>query len=239
MKQTWLMIRDLPKKGYTMNVILVVLTMLSVWVIVAVQLHWLPLAGHCLSEETAQAVNTVLLTLSYSYIAALMFYLLTSVLPAKQRKNKLDPIIKGKVTKISRCIHDILLEFSRDTKLGHDVHDTTNTENILRSKNWMTVVPMILQYNQVNISYLKYMKVCGDNMKSQISDLIVKYHEEMTAEQLVELETLSSSQLFHMVDFLNTIPNSRIEDGGYASLIRDFIELQKQYMKVEKVFKIS
>lgn len=238
MKQTWLMIHDLPKKRYTMNIILVVLTMLSVWVIVAVQLHWLPLVGHCLSEETAQAVNTVLLTLSYSYIAALMFYLLTSVLPAKQRKKKLDPIIKGKVTKISRCIHDILLEFSRDTKFGHDVHDTINTETILRSKDWMAVVPMIQQYNQVSISYLRYMKVCDDNMKSQISDLIIKYHEEMTAEQLVELENLSASQFFHIVDFINTT-NSSIEDGGYASLIRDFIELQKQYMKVEKVFKIS
>ena len=230
---------EIQKSTIIQNVILKILMLLSLWTILAVQLHWLPLVGSCLCKETAQAINNALLTLSYSYIAAFVFYLLTNVLPTKHRKDKLGPIIKWKVSKMSRSIHDILLEFARGTKLSHDVHDTTNTETILRSKDWLTVVPMIQQYNQVSISYLKYMKVCGDNMRSQISDLIIKYHEEMTAAQLVELENLSDAAFFHTISFICSIPNSQIADTGYASLINDFIELQKQYLKVEKEFKIS
>ena len=82
------------------------------------------------------------------------------------------------------------------------------------------------------------MVVCGENMKKQISDLITKYHTEMTAAQLVELENLAESQFFHTVEFICSMHKSTIADSGYDSLIKDFIELQNQYMKVEKEFDI-
>ena len=221
------------------NIILVILTLLSFWAIASVQLHSLPLVGVNFCKETAQSVNKVLLTLSYSYVAALVFYILTNVLPAKQRKNKLQPIIKQKVLQIGRNIHDIMLEFSRGTSFNHDLHNTSNTEALLKSKDWFSVNPMLLHFNKVKITYLNHMRVCGDNMTLQISDLIIKYHEEMTASQLVELENLSESNFFHTVSFICSAPESRIAESGYASLISDFVDLQNQYMKVEKEFKIS
>ena len=237
MKQMWQKILNLLRKDIIKNVILAILFLISLCAILAVQFHRLPIIKCCITEETAQAANTVLLTLSYSYLAALVFYLVTSVLPAKQRRNKLKPIIERRIHQIGRCIRDILLEFSRDTDYGHDVHNIAKTEAILKSKDWFAHVPLLQKYNKVNLTYLQYMVKCGDLMNAQISDLINKYHEEMTAFQLVELENLSASQFFDTVGFICTIPDSQI--SSYSSLFNDFIEMQQQYLRVEKEFKIK
>ena len=227
------------KREYLKNISLIVLFLLSFWAIMTIQLHCPLLVPSCFDEETTNALNTVLLTLSYSYIAALVFYLLTSVLPTIQRKDKLKPIIAKKIKQIGRCIRDILLEFHRETNYNYDVHDTTNTEALLRSKDWFAVVPIILKYQKVPITYLKYMERCGENMKSQISDLIIKYHAEMSASQLVELENLLDASFFNTIDFINAMADSSIADSGYTSLINDFIALQEQYRRVEKEFGIN
>lgn len=229
---------DYMKRESFKNVVLAFLTLLAMWVIFAVQLHCPILVPSCFNDETTNAINIVLLTLSYSYIAALVFYLVTCVLPSKRRKDILEPIINRKIQRIGRCIRDILLEFSRKTDYGYDVHNTANTENLLRSKNWFAIVPMINEIQKVPITYLRLMQSQGENMKSQISDLIIKYHAEMTASQLVELENLSDASFFNTIDFICTIPGTSIAETGYNSLISDFIKLQEQFLKVEKEFGI-
>ena len=231
-------INDWFRRRNTM-IIIAILALFSFWAILAIQFHLIPLMATCMSDKTVSAVNKFLLTLSYSYIAALIFYIVTYVLPSKQRKYKLESIINRKVLNISRCIRDILLEFYRDTDYELDIRDTTNTEAILKSKDWFSIVPFIHQYQKVPITYLGYLERCCANMKSQISDLIIKYHTEMTAEQLVELENLSDSPFLKTINFICSMPNSSIADSGYASLIREFREMQEQYLKVEKEFGIE
>ena len=75
-------------------------------------------------------------------------------------------------------------------------------------------------------------------MKSQISDFIMKYNSVMSASQLLELENLYAASFFHTIEFISSISGSSIEDSGYTALINDFIALQKQYMRVEKEFRI-
>ena len=229
---------EILKSVWIKNVFLITLTFFSFWVILSVQLQLIPLIECFSTEESAQAMNTVLLTLAYSYVAALVFYLVTNVLPAKQRKNKIAPVVNRKVRDIGKCISDILLEFSRGTNYGYDIHNTSNTEMLLKSKDWHDNIPMIQEVNRISIDYLRYMVRCGELMKSRISDLIIKYHEEMTASQLLELENLSETQFFKTIGFICTIPGSNIADSGYMSLINEFIKMQKQYMRVEEEFGI-
>ena len=239
MKRIWVAIGDFLKKDYFKYIILLILTLLSLWAILAIQFGKLPVVNTYYEDSTVTSLNTSLLTLSYSYIAALVFYLVTIELPAAQRKINLNSIIKRRVSEISRGIRDILLEFSRGTKLGFDVHDTTTTKAILQSKDWMAVVPHIQMYRNITVTYLRYMNAVGDNMKSQISNLIARYHNVLTPSQLVEMENLSDSQFLHQIEFLNSIANIQMADEGRDSLIDDFIEMQKQYMRVEKEFGIT
>ena len=191
-----------------------------------------------MSAETAKAMNTALLTLSYSYIAAFVFYLLTTVIPSLQRKHKLNAPIKKRVSELSRGIRDILLEFARGTNYKVDERNTTDTEAILRSKDWLAIVPMIQKYRHISVTYIEYMKGASINVKTQIANIISRYYGELTPNQLIELEALSDSQFFRTIEFICSIPNITIADSGYSSLIDDFIALQKQYLKVEKEFGI-
>ena len=234
MKQILIAIGNFLRKDYFKYIVLLILTLLSLWAILAVQFGKLPVVDTNYEDNTIASLNTALLTLSYSYIAALVFYLVTIEIPAAQRKIKLNSIIKRRVAEISRGILDILLEFSRGTKLGFDVHDTSNTKAILQSKDWMAIVPHIKMYRNITVTYLRYMNAVGDNMKSQISNLIARYHSELSPSQLVELENLSDAQFLHQIEFLNSIANIQMSDEGRDSLIDDFIEMQKKYMQVEK-----
>ena len=227
------------KKVCGQNGNLIILFLLSLWAILAIQFHWIPLVKTSFDDETILSLNTALLTLSYSYIAALVFYLVTIEIPTVQRKLKLNSIIRKRVRNISRGMRDILLEFSRGTKLGFDVHDTINTKAILQSKDWMAVVPHIQMYRNITVTYLRYMKAVGDNMQSQISNFIARYHGELTASQLVEIENLADAQFLHQIEFLNSIANIQIADEGRDSLIDEFIEMQEQYFRVEKEFGIQ
>lgn len=239
MKRIWIVIIEFLKKDNFKYIVLLILTLLSLWAILAIQFSQLPVVNTSYENNTVTSLNTALLTLSYSYIAALVFYLVTIEIPAVQRKIKLKSIIKRRVAEISSGLRDILLEFSRGTKLGFDVHDTTNTKAILQSKDWMTMVPHIQMYRNLTITYLRYMNAVGDNMKSQISNLIARYHSELTPSQLVELENLSDAQFLHQIEFLNSIANIQMSNEGRDSLIDDFIEMQKQYVRVEKEFGIT
>lgn len=230
---------DIAKRESFKDIILGILFLFAVWAILAIQFQIIPAIRIGAGENTVNALNKLYLTLSYSYIAALVFYLVTQILPTRRRKDILEPIIRRKIVDISRCVHDILLEFHRGTNYNYDVHCTDDTEALLRSKDWFSIVPMLQKYQKVPISYLNYMKVCGNNMKSQISDLIMKYNSVMSASQLLELENLYAASFFNTIEFISSIPGSSIADSGYTSLINDFIALQKQYMKVEKEFGIK
>lgn len=217
---------------------LIVLFLLSLWAIISIQFHLIPVIKTSWNDDIVAALNSAYLTLSYSYIAALLFYLLTNVLPAKQRRDKLDAIIKRRVKGLGRCFRDILLEFSRDTDFKAEINNTTDTETILHSKDWFAEIPMMKKYHNRSITYLQYMNAVGGNLKSQISNLIMKYHGDMTADQLVELENLSDASFFHTIEFICSMPNTSIADSGYKSLIKDFCDMQKQYLKVEAEFGI-
>ena len=57
------------------------------------------------SFENAEAINSIIEGLSYSYIAAYLFYILTSFLPAKRRKRMLAPIIRERVRAQASIFH--------------------------------------------------------------------------------------------------------------------------------------
>ena len=192
-----------------------------------------------MSAERSKAVNTAMLTLSYSYIAAFVFYMLTTVIPSLQRKQKLNEPIKKRVKELSRGIRDILLEFAQGTNYKVDERNTTDTEAILRSKDWFAIVPRIQKYRHISVTHIEYMKAAGNNVRTQIANIISRYYGELTPDQLVELEALSDSQFFSTIEFICSIPNTTIVDSGYSSLIEDFITMQNQYLKVEKEFGIS
>ena len=186
-------------------------------------------------SENAESVNSIIEGLSYSYIAAYVFYLLTVVTPTYRRKAKLKSVIKYKVGRIGSFIRDVLLEFSRNTQYSADVKDVAHTSLILQSKNWDVVVPILLQYNQVSITYFRYTNAKREQINDCITDLILCYKEVLSEDQLVALEEFRKSPFFKTVSSLSTIPTITV-NSGVNDLVDKFVEMQKQYLKLEKMF---
>ena len=221
------------------DIILIIVLLLTLWAILSIQLKVIPVITVGWQQETIASWNTVFLNLSYSYIAALIFYGLTTRLPVYRRKKKLMPVIQKRIGEIGREIYNILLEFARETGYNHDYRNTTDTDAIMRSKDWMAIMPTVLRFRNIKISYLNFLNAEAKAIKDKISDVIQKYKDEMTEEQLVALEALAHAPFFHQVEFLCSIVLGRIDEGGYDSLISDFIDMQKQYLEVERVFEME
>ena len=191
------------------------------------------------SIGNAEAVNSIIEGLSYSYIAAYLFYILTSFLPDRRRKRMLAPIIRERVNSIgTKNLHGIFLEFGRQTGLDFDFRKTENTKAILKSKNWDTIVPLIKQYNGISISYFRYVAAESKAIKERVADIIIRYKEVLTEDELVVLEEFADMSFFSTVESLSSFPNMSV-NSGVDSLIEDFVKMQEKYLEMEKVFGVK
>ena len=191
------------------------------------------------SMENADAVNSIIEGLSYSYIAAYLFYILTSFLPAKRRKKMLTPIIREKVKRIgTKNIHSILLEFGRQTGLPYDYRNTEHTAEVLKSKDWDAEVPLIKQYNGISITYFRYTVAQSKAIRERVADIIIRYKEVLTEDELVALEDFADMSFFSTVESLSSFPNMTV-NSGVDSLIEEFMKMHEKYLEMEKVFGIK
>ncbi len=184
-------------------------------------------------------MNDVYLNLSYSYIAALIFYGLTTRLTAYRRKKKLMPVIQKRVEQIGRQgIYYILLEFARDSGYGADYKSSENTAKVLESKYWLDNMPFFQKAYRANMTYLDLVSVEGKKIKERVSDLIDKYKDEMTTEQITLLEEIPDMYLFRLVDLFCNIPNKDV-DKGNNPFVEEFCKLHDKYLEVERAFGID
>lgn len=191
------------------------------------------------SIENADAVNSIIEGLSYSYIAAYLFYVLTSFLPINRRKRKLKPIIRNKVQRIgSKNIRNILLEFARETELESNYRDTVHTREILQSKNWDEEVPLIKKFRGIPTTYFRYTAFECQEIRERVADIINRYKNEMTDDEFVILEDFSESSFISLILSLSSFPAMTV-NSGRDSLIADFVKMQNKFMEVEKVFGIK
>lgn len=219
-----------------LDLIVFCICILCLYAVFQIRLSWFWNIGFV---ENAAAINSIIEGLSYSYIAAYLFFILTTFLPARRRKEMLTPIIRNRVKNIgAKNIHNILLEFGRGTRLGTGYRDTEHTVEILKSKNWDDIVPLLKEYKGVSISYLHYANLNCKNMKERVVDVIIRYKEVLTEEELVVLEDFSEMSFFNLVESLSSFPNMKVNDG-VSSLIDDFLKLQNKFLEVEKVFGIE
>lgn len=191
------------------------------------------------SIENAEAVNSIIEGLSYSYIAAYLFYLLTVFLPTRRRRKKIAPVIKERVHEIGiRNIHSILLEFGRDTQLGSDYREVQHTEEILRSKNWDSEVPMIKRFDGYSITHFRYAVAQCKAIQDKIADIIIRYAEVLTEDEITALERFSKNRFITLSQQLSSHPTMQV-DSGKDFLIDAFVKMQNEFLDIESLFGIE
>ena len=155
------------------------------------------------------------------------------------RKRKIMPVIQNRVEEIGRLgIYYILLEFARESGYGADYKSSENTAKVLESKYWLDYMPFFQKAYRANMTYLDLVSVEGKKIKERVSDLIDKYKDEMTTEQITLLEEIPDMYLFRLVDLFCNIPNKDV-DKGNNPFVEEFCKLHDKYLEVERAFGIE
>lgn len=218
---------------HVINIILIVLTLVSIYVIMYVGLG----VGWCLgTSDNYERINKVLENLSYSYLAGCIFYLLTSQFSYWSRKQQLRPVMKNKMHKIVRIIDDVILEFSRSVNTNTKT-TKEDLEIILNSKSWTDFIPMIKQMQGINISYIAYLSVAGKSVRTNVMELIQLYKEYLDESQISSLEALVEMSIFRQANQFSSIVNINLDDpGGKKYLVDEFIKMYQKLKEIESTF---
>lgn len=206
------------------NVLLLFITVVCIYIIGSVGLSIFPMIGY---TSDPIKVNAVILNLSYSYLAGLIFYFLVSYLPYIQRARSIKPAIKIKITTIHGKMIDSVRGLSPLTVNNH----TNITENSLINllSNSSVYDPSGYAIAGVNINRLQHIRLQRDEIKSIIKDLM-DYKDYLTDVQLILIEKIRESTYFLLLNaFVIPIADNQQIRESLA------IEMYKQIQYVEKL----
>ncbi len=122
--------------------------------------------------------------------------------------------------------------------MGAEYNNLQHTEEILRSKNWDSEVPMLKKYDGVCITHFRYAVLQCKTIQDRIADIIIRYAEVLTEEEINALEAFSKNHFISFSLSLGSHPTMQV-NSGVNSLIDAFIKMQNSFIEVEKLFEIE
>jgi hypothetical protein len=181
--------------------ILTLITFLCLYIILTVGLKLTsPLSD-------SENVNQVLLNLSYSYIAGLIFYFFVTLFPYLILKYKLKPALdlklndlKMQITSYVRSFNSVEIIDLNNLKLA-DMQKLLDTHGMLDRSHYSLMLGTTIS----NLDFLNSTKI---NI-FKLVETILSYRDFLTSTQILELEKIRDSNFFHLIKMGN-LPNATI-----------------------------
>ena len=188
------------------KILLWTITLSCIYVIGCVGLNVFPTV---MDIQNAVQINNVLLNLSYSYFAGLIFYFLVSFYPFIKQKKKFTPIINGKKSDLFNQVEACIQTF--ESKEVKGVVNTISKEELISliSKSDMYAN----SYYAINVGYQMNNLQFLVNTKSNcfnIIDRMIVYKEYLTANDAYCLEKIRDSSFFHLTKVYESTPVAKI-----------------------------
>ncbi|MEX0719935.1 MAG: hypothetical protein WD059_04645 [Balneolaceae bacterium] len=211
------------------SMIVWLLTATSIYILVAVGLEILPKIPSNFTNEFSEKLNIVLLNISYSYLAAIIFYLLINYFSFFQKKKRFQPYVKKDIQRIHSLFLNIINAMGK--KVGEnftEIPDKIKFEYLLDQ-----VSPNEL-YSPTKgmITQATYMKTFL-YLKVEAGDIIKHIHlfKEFVPDNIISyLEDLNNSQLFKSTVIFNSwsggVSNTTLK--MFASPFYDGFEIVKK-----------
>ena len=208
------------------NYILIGITILCLYVIGCVGLEIFPTLGY---SEKANAINSVVLNLSYSFIAGWIFYLLVSYFPYKQRKSKLQKVIDEKFKNIHVKFIDCAKSMYPMTQ-WNNIH--ISKENLIKKMKNISITDMSsYSIAGINRTIIDHLIAQRTDIKNLIKE-ILEYKEYLNDEQLVIIEQIRNSTYFSILNAF-AIPimnNPQVRESAASELYKQ-IELSRRLLE--------
>ena len=168
---------------------LFIVTTICLYIICCVGLGWFWTIGSAINSVK---INNVLINLSYSFIAGLIFYFFVSYLPSQAKIRKFKPVIDLKIKDLYNQINACVQTF--DDKENQDIIKTITKEELTQ------VIQKIDMYNSsfyanvvgYNMNNLKFLNATKGNV-FEIIESLTGYKEHMETEETLNLETIRDS----------------------------------------------
>ena len=181
---------------YIFNTILIIITIICLYAIGYIGLEWFVPIG---SADNPERINSVLINLSYSYIAGVIFYLLTTSLPRYVFAHKMRKPLQGKAkTMLGKMDDSAKCAFPMLTWNSLSI-----TEDSL--KNQFSSIPLCTTPSAYaitgtpSISIINHQKTQRNEIR-QIAKDILEYKEYLTPKQLELIEKIREAPYFCLLN---------------------------------------
>ena len=167
----------------------IILLCVSVFICINVEFNYcfLPIE----SEQTANAINNVLLNLSYSYLAGAIFHIVVNVIPLYLRKRAMKPFIDNNIWLLSKYLRLCKTTPLNPLDFSSSYYEKDNEKeeycNLFHKTNFFenyALPPTITMYNRIN------------NYRDKIIDCItlpLNYREFLSEKQFKVLTDINKS----------------------------------------------
>jgi hypothetical protein len=190
----------------TIKIILWIISLLSLYAVGNIGLGWFNTFGESTNYER---INSVLLNLSYSYLAGLIFYLLVSYFPYKFRQDKFKPIIKTKTENLYNQINACVVTF-------HNVENNTLIQNITLpelkekiNKNDLYNLSFYSHLVGYQMNNFEFLNKTRQNIFSLIESILL-YREYMSSFDIEQIESIKDSKYFHLIKVYENTPTAKM-----------------------------
>ena len=219
----------------TVNVILSVLAVFSLCVISYVRLG---IGFPIWHSENYQNYNIVLENLSYSYLAGVIVYILTLVLPEWWESKRLKPIVDNKIAHLALLFNKQLFGFGTppDEKYKTELYhvDCTNIEeclSVLDNADWNKENEVVK--NIPNNKLYQTYKQDLDAIVLEIGDIIQTYKTQLSQNDIQHLENIRQNDLITYISVLYS-GNVTIPEGGHKFIVEGHKELLEELNMILK-----
>lgn len=175
--------------------VLTILTFASLYIICCIGLGWFYKFG---SFENASKYNTVLLNLSYSYIAGYIFYVLITYLPFCLRKSKIRTIIKHKkVEMVKQVESNIQAFYTKEISNPLDIDADDLKKQILNSNMYdRSFYGKEIGIQSSIITLLKESR----KVMLLLCEQILIYHDYMSEVEILLIEEIREAPFYRIID---------------------------------------
>ena len=204
-------------------IILAILTTFSVgmllfrWGIIS------PIFGEAVN---ADARNEVMLNLSYSYLAGLIFYILVSWLPYKIRSQKMRPFIEEKKKVIKGKIDDCAIATIPTAIIIDHKPDRAELISHLEQTSFLTAPTYMSLLTQGSTIY-DHWRLQRNEIKTAIAD-VLEFKEYLSDKELVVLGKIQDCQFFYGINAIFPITDNPEARKKIANYLCDAIDIAKE-----------
>lgn len=214
------------------NTILFFLAFCCFYAIGNITLGWFWAIGYA---ENSQEINTIILNLSYSYIAGIIVYILTVMLPVIWENYRLQPILKEQVKSIGIMLANMLVGFPyEEDYLKIDISDIEKCREILSNADWNNENKLWI-YPKGKNKLFQTFKSDFDEIQNEITILIQTYKSHLTTKQILYLESIKNARFQSLLSILEKA-NVVIPENGMDGTIKEFLEVLKTYERLKRTF---